>query len=74
MCGRPWLHSTHNIQLQGAQAELAKAPSRKISEIDNNLGPVQAIAETKETNSRRKPKNAKKDEGMPSLPRPALMP
>ncbi len=31
------------------KAELAKAPSRKISEIDNNLGPVQAIAETKET-------------------------
>ena len=43
------------------KAELAAARSRKFSEIDNNRGPAKAIVEPKETNSKRKPKNAKQD-------------
>src|SRR5215203_3199992 len=41
--------------------ELAAARTRKFSEIDNNRGPVKAIIEPKETNSNRKPKNAKRN-------------
>jgi L,D-transpeptidase YcbB len=43
------------------KAELAAARSRKFSEIDNNRGSVKAIVEKIETNTKRKPKNAKQD-------------
>ena len=46
---------------QALKAEFAAARTRKFSEIENNRGPVKAIIESKETNSNRKPKNAKRN-------------